>query len=94
MNDASNHGQLGGFSKVNFSYTLSNGGRYQVHVGCGGTSQKWGSNIKSDYVSGNRNFVCNDVQPWTIGAFKAVAGRVFGKVDLTRGVPYGKCNTI
>ncbi|MCV7277068.1 hypothetical protein [Mycolicibacter arupensis] len=86
--------EMGGFSKVNFSYTLDKGGRYQVHVGCGGTAKNWGSNIKSGYVSGNRNFVCNDAKPWTIAAFKAVAGRVFGKADLTQGVPYGKCNVI
>lgn len=43
-----------------YAYTLPYGGRYQVHVGCGGTPQRWGSNNKSGYVYGGRNFTCYD----------------------------------
>lgn len=45
--------------QANYRYTLSMGGRYQVHVGCGGTSQEWATSNKSGYVSGTSNsFVC------------------------------------
>jgi hypothetical protein len=44
---------------ANYRYSLPNGGRYQVHVGCGGTSQNWATNNKSGYVSGTSNsFTC------------------------------------
>lgn len=44
---------------ANYSYSLPNGGRYQVHVGCGGTPQNWATNNKSSYVSGtNNSFTC------------------------------------
>lgn len=43
----------------NYSKSLPNGGRYQVHVGCGGTSQNWATNNKSGWVSGLSNsFTC------------------------------------
>lgn len=44
---------------ANYSRSLPNGGQYQVHVGCGGTSQNWATNNKSGYVSGTSNsFTC------------------------------------
>jgi hypothetical protein len=47
---------------ANYSYSLPNGGRYQVHVGCGGTPQNWATNNKSGYVSGtNNSFTCYPV---------------------------------
>lgn len=84
---------LGGHSKVDYSFTLDKGGRYKVHVGCGGTPQDWGTVLKSTtWVSGTKNnFVCNDAHPLSIAAFKAIAGRIFGKADLTQGVPYKNC---
>lgn len=48
--------------EANYSRSLPNGGRYQVHVGCGGTPQSWASNNKSGYVGGTVNyFTCSDV---------------------------------
>lgn len=48
--------------EANYSRSLPNGGRYQVHVGCGGTPQNWASNNKSSYVGGTVNyFTCSDV---------------------------------
>lgn len=49
--------------RQNYSYRLPNGGRYQVHVGCGGSSGNWATNNKSGYVSGSTNsFTCYDVR--------------------------------
>lgn len=45
-----------------FTYQLPYGGRYQVHVGCGGTPAAWGPEIWSPYVDGiDHAFVCHDV---------------------------------
>lgn len=87
--------RLGGHSKVDYKFVLDKGGRYQVHVGCGGTPQKWAKNLKSDWVSGSKNdFLCNDAHPLSVAAFKALAGRLLGKADLTQGVPYGNCKPV
>lgn len=48
--------------EARYSRSLPSGGRYQVHVGCGGTSSNWASNNKSSYVGGTTNyFTCYDV---------------------------------
>lgn len=46
--------------KKTYKYTLPKNGRYQVHVGCGGTPTKWKTSNKSAYVSGGKNFTCID----------------------------------
>lgn len=84
----------GGSSKRTWKYTLNNGGDYQLHVGCGGTSKKWANSLRTPFVNGNRNFICNDVAPWSMAAFMRLAGPIFGRADLTQGVPYGKCNAV
>jgi hypothetical protein len=90
--------ELGGFSKVNYSYTLDHGGRYQVHVGCGGTPEHWTKDLPSDNVSGSHDFLCNDMNQLQGAAWNAIRTELFGafgrKVDLTQGVPYEHCNTI
>lgn len=87
--------RLGGHSKVDYSFTLDKGGDYQVHVGCGGTPQKWAKSLKSKDVSGTKNdFVCNDMDRLSVAAFNALVGRMFGRPDLTQGVPYGECKHI
>ena len=49
--------------QASYSKSLLNGGRYQVHVGCGGTSSAWNTNNRSGYVGSGvaRNFTCYDV---------------------------------
>jgi hypothetical protein len=90
--------ELGGLSKVDYSFTLDRGGPYQVHVGCGGTPASWASDIPSDNVTGSHDFLCNDMNQLEGAAWSAVRTEIFGafgrKVDLTQGVPYGHCNTI
>ncbi|MBF6189949.1 hypothetical protein [Nocardia implantans] len=87
--------RLGGHSKVDYSFTLDKGGDYQVHVGCGGTPQKWAKSLKSKDVSGTKNdFLCNDMDRLSVAAFNALVGRMFGRPDLTQGVPYGECKHI
>lgn len=87
--------RLGGHSKVDYSYVLDKGGDYQVHVGCGGTPQKWAKSLKSKNVSGTKNdFLCNDMDWISVAAFNALVGRMFGRPDLTQGVPYGECKHI
>jgi len=89
--------ELGGLSKVNYSYTLDHGGPYSVHVGCGGTPEHWATDLRSEYVSGSQDFLCNDMN-WIEGmAWDIIKGRVFGSFGpsakkLTQNVPYGKCN--
>lgn len=89
--------ELGGLSKVNYSYTLDHGGPYQVHVGCGGTPENWATDLRSDYVTGSRDFLCNDMNALEGAAWNIIKGRVFGSFGpsakkLTQNVPYGKCN--
>ncbi|WP_157114956.1 hypothetical protein [Nocardia niwae] len=87
--------RLGGHSKVDYSFELDQGGDYQVHVGCGGTPQKWAKSLKSENVSGTKNdFLCNDADRLSVTAFNALVGRMFGRPDLTQGVPYGECKHI
>src|SRR5690349_6350669 len=44
-----------------YRYSLPNGGRYQVHVGCGGSPSAWQTTNRSGYVSGSYNsFTCYD----------------------------------
>jgi hypothetical protein len=90
---------LGGTSKVDYTYTLNNGGPYQVHVGCGGRPQHWDNDIHSDNVEGPHDFLCNDINPianevWNHMVAEELFG-VFGKLlDLSRGVPDNHCNTV
>ncbi|MFE7744792.1 hypothetical protein [Nocardia sp. NPDC057455] len=87
--------RLGGHSKVDYSFNLDKGGDYQVHVGCGGTPQKWAKSLKSKDVSGTKNdFLCNDTDWLSVAAFNALVGRMFGRPDLTQGVPRGECKHI
>jgi hypothetical protein len=83
----------GGLSKAAFSYTLNRGGRYQVHVGCGGNSKNWGVDAKSVYVTGSgKSFNCNNIQWWLAKLGYSALRAIFGVgVDLTWGVPYGTC---
>ena len=70
---------------------MNKGGRYQVHVGCGGTSKTWKVNAKSGWVSGQKNnFRCNDVHP---GAkFIPRIGTMIK--SQTKGIPYKTCKRI
>lgn len=46
---------------VRYEYALSEGTRYAVHVGCGGTRENWDTNNRSGYGTGPfRSFVCRD----------------------------------
>ncbi|MGB3697515.1 MAG: hypothetical protein WBA05_08785 [Gordonia sp. (in: high G+C Gram-positive bacteria)] len=81
---------LGGISKADYSYSLNKGGRFQVHVGCGGSSKKWKVNAKSGWVSGTNNrFRCNDISP----ALQAAGVAVFKK-NLAQGIPYKTCKKL
>lgn len=81
---------LGGHSKADYNFTLNKGGRYQVHVGCGGTAKDWKVNAKSGYVGGAKNnFVCNDIHP-ALNWFKRLTP--LRKLDLTQGVAYKTCS--
>ncbi|MGB8860944.1 MAG: extracellular solute-binding protein [Ilumatobacteraceae bacterium] len=46
--------------KANFTYTLQRGGRYRLHVGCGGSSATWGSTNSTGFVTGSQDFLCHD----------------------------------
>jgi hypothetical protein len=49
-------------AEVTYRHTLSNGGRYQVRVGCGGTPGNWTRTIVSDYLSpGMYRLLCQDL---------------------------------
>lgn len=88
--------QLGGLSQANYYFTLNRGGRYQVHVGCGGSRANWALDAKSGYVSGTKNnFRCNDIPWWLRSLGSAAMKRILGwRVDLTYGIPYGTCSRI
>lgn len=53
-----------------FTFSLSRGGTYSVHVGCGwkkkpwwqGGGKVWATNNKSRFVRGSRSFLCYDVK--------------------------------
>ena len=48
-------------AEVSYAYTLPDGGKYQVRVGCGGTPGNWSKTVLSDYVdAGVHQFVCHD----------------------------------
>ena len=82
--------KLGGLSKATYAFTLNKGGRYQVHVGCGGTSKNWKVNAKSGWTSGtNRSFRCNDIHP-VAGAL----GLAVTKKNLSRGIKYKTCKVV
>jgi hypothetical protein len=50
-------------STAKYSYTLPHGGRYAVHVGCGGSPAHWQTTPDSNVVSGTFNdFICYDVK--------------------------------
>jgi len=77
--------RLNGQSEADYSFKLNNGGRYQVHVGCGGTPAKWKMDIRSGYVSGTKNsFKCNDI-PTYVGVYRFILGQ---------GVPYDQCKKV
>lgn len=87
--------------KVNFSYNLDKGGRYQVHVGCGTKlfSEDWANNVKSDYVEGSHDFVCNDMNVIQNAMWSAIRSRIFGSfgraVDLSKNAPpFGRCEPV
>lgn len=87
--------ELGGLTKANYSFTLDRDGRYEVHVGCGGSSESWAHVAESEMVSGNNTFACNDI-PWWL---QAVGSWAFSKAGL-KGISfhdlpaYGTCKTI
>lgn len=46
---------------VTYRYELPSGGKYQVHVGCGGTPVTWTLELRSRYVNpGTNHFLCHD----------------------------------
>lgn len=58
------HGRL---SEVNFHLSLPRGGAYAVTVGCGGTSKRWKTSVKSNFVNSDKRywFTCHDnPTPW------------------------------
>lgn len=89
--------KLLGHAKVAYTYTLNKGGRYKVHVGCGGSSKKWGMTLKSGYLSGStNNLACNDVHPALQSAWgkipkKALPPAIAKKFDLARGIKFQTC---
>lgn len=54
-------------SEATFRYDLTNGGTYNVHVGCGGSTQDWANTDNTEYGSGAikdhkfHYFTCQDV---------------------------------
>ena len=81
---------------VAYTYKLNKGGRYKVHVGCGGTSKKWGMTLKSGYLSGStNNLACNDINPALQAAWGKIPKKALGslakKLDLAQGVKYQTC---
>jgi hypothetical protein len=45
-----------------YNYRLPKGGKYAVHVGCGGSLAQWQTQPDSNMVSGSvNNFVCHDI---------------------------------
>lgn len=49
---------------ISWSYTLSSGNSYSVHVGCGGTPGNWAVTSTSEIYSGNSyNLICHDGKP-------------------------------
>lgn len=92
--------EAAGAWKMNYAFNLDRGGAYQVHVGCGGRPEKWDNNLKSDYVTGSHDFLCNDVNPIAEQIFNSLVrgqlfGRLFGRqVQLGQGVPRNHCNVV
>lgn len=54
-----NFDQSGG-AKVGYRFELPHGGRYQLHVGCGGSPNEWGSESFTIFVSESSDFLCRD----------------------------------
>jgi len=52
-----------GPATATFQFTLKFGGRYQLHVGCGGTTSQWGSTSFTNFVSSSSDFLCHDAPP-------------------------------
>lgn len=50
-------------SKVGYRFVLPFGGRYQLHVGCGGSRSEWGSESFTVFVSESSDFLCRDDPP-------------------------------
>ena len=50
-------------SKVGYRFVLPYGGRYQLHVGCGGSRSEWGSESFTVFVSESSDFLCRDDPP-------------------------------
>ena len=49
-----------GYGDKNYSYKLSQGSTYKLHVGCSGTPSNWGSTMKTPVVNGNSyDWVCS-----------------------------------
>jgi len=85
-----------GFSSALYSYQLNRGGAYQVVVGCGGTSARWGQSLRSAWVgAGKNNFMCNNLNWFQVLLGKAVLRKIFGYgPDLSEGVPQGTCKHV
>ena len=45
-----------GYGGRDYSYNLSQSSSYTLHVGCGGTSQSWGSSMKAGPVNGQHYY--------------------------------------
>lgn len=88
--------RLGGLNQADYSFTLNNGGRYQVHVGCGGSSSRWALDAKSGYVGGSRNsFLCNDIPSWLQWAGNWAFGVTGLRFIRFNDLPaYGSCKSI
>ena len=52
-----------GPATATYAYTLPFGGRFQLHVGCGGSENDWGSTSLTMFVSGSQDFECRDDPP-------------------------------
>ncbi len=50
-------------SAATYTFTLQFGGRFQLHVGCGGSENEWGSSSFTMFVSDSQDFLCYDDPP-------------------------------
>lgn len=86
--------QLNGLTQAEYSYTLDGGGGYAVHVGCGGTTDRWAVSAKSEVVYGTDNsFICNDIPGWLQAAGDWAFGRAgFGFIGFSDLPAYETCD--
>ncbi len=84
-----------GWGYGHYSKALPNGGPFRLHVGCGGTPQKWGMTAYSDFHTGGQfSVVCNDLNPLLARVAKRVLPAPLKWADLSQGIPYGHCKQI